>query len=101
MAQLDNEELVQANKLNAEDRVRRIKHGYQAMLKDPNIRLALWSILEKANIFRTTFTGDAPNSFFNEGMRVVGLDLFNSLLEVDPEALQKLSYHPKEMKHGR
>lgn len=46
-------------------------------------------LLEKAGIYRTSFTGNS-GTFFNEGMRNLGLFLFNDVMEVAPEQYVKL-----------
>ena len=47
-------------------------------------RLAWW-LLDKAGVHRSSFTGNSNSTFFNEGMRNVGLALMAQILEVCPQ----------------
>lgn len=47
-------------------------------------RRIIWRILERAGIFRSSFTGNAE-TFFREGMRNVGLSLLSQIHEACPE----------------
>jgi hypothetical protein len=43
-------------------------------------------VLEDCGVFRTTFTGEALQSAFNEGKRNVGLRLLSSIMQACPQA---------------
>lgn len=67
--------------------------------RDEDIRVAvatyqgrslLWSQLEQAGIYHTTFNADAMIMAFNEGMRQIGLLLLQRIDEVDPNAYAKM-----------
>lgn len=53
-------------------------------------RSLLWSQLEHAGIYRTTFDIDAGIMAFNEGMRQIGLLLLMRIDGVDPNAYAKM-----------
>lgn len=44
-----------------------------------------WKLMQKCGIFQTSFTGN-NTTFFNEGMRNIGLLLLNELNEIAPQA---------------
>lgn len=47
-------------------------------------RRVVWRLLEKAGIYRTSFTG-TNETFFNEGMRNVGLFLLSEVMAYSPD----------------
>ena len=53
-------------------------------------RSLLWSQLEQAGIYHTTFNADHAIMSFNEGMRQIGLLLLKRIDEVDPNAYAKM-----------
>lgn len=50
-------------------------------------RRFVWRLLGKAGIFRTSFTGNST-TFFNEGMRNLGLTVLNDINEDHPDLYQ-------------
>lgn len=48
-----------------------------------------WRLLEKCGIFESSFTGN-NTTFFNEGMRNIGLMLLKDVNEIDPQAYLKM-----------
>lgn len=56
------------------------------LLKHGQGRRFIWRLLEKAGIYRSTFTGDAAQAAFLEGVRSVGLMVIADVLEADPDA---------------
>lgn len=60
---------------------------FRAVLKTQPGRRLIWRLLEKAGIFRTSFTGNST-TFFNEGMRNMGLIVMADLNEACPEMYQ-------------
>lgn len=56
-----------------------------------------WRLLDRAGIYRTSFTGNST-TFFNEGMRNIGLMLVADIHEACPEAYALMI---KENKNGR
>jgi len=47
-------------------------------------RRFVWRLLEKAGVYRTSFTGNSE-TFFREGMRNIGLFVLSEVMEVTPE----------------
>lgn len=60
--------------------------GLRYVLTDRRGRDWLWSLLEDCRIWSSSFTGDSA-TFFNEGMRNVGLRVLTEISEAAPEAL--------------
>ncbi|SMF64646.1 hypothetical protein SAMN06265365_12335 [Tistlia consotensis] len=56
------------------------------VLEDRRGRDWLWSLLEDCRIWTSSYTGDTA-TFFNEGMRNVGLKVLTEITETVPEAL--------------
>jgi len=48
-----------------------------------------WRLLSSSRMFETSFTGNST-TFFNEGMRNVGLIFMGDLSEADPDAYIKM-----------
>lgn len=54
------------------------------IMAQPYGRRFVWSLLEFAGVFRTSFTGNSA-TFYNEGMRNVGLMVMAKINETCPE----------------
>lgn len=48
-------------------------------------RRFMWRLLEECGVYKTSFTGNSA-TFFNEGMRNIGLKLINEINNNAPEA---------------
>ncbi|MBD9528243.1 hypothetical protein [Paracoccus sp. PAR01] len=59
-----------------ENRDRKLRQAWDAVLRTPEGRLVIWSILEHCHLFSQTHAGDA-NDGFRAGMREVGLRVLN------------------------
>ena len=59
----------------------RDKNDLKTLMATPQGRRFFWGFLNAAGLYRTSFTGDAATSFFNEGRRNLGLTLQAKLLE--------------------
>ena len=55
------------------------------ILSDRRGRRFLWRLLDRCGVFRTSFTGNST-TFFNEGMRNVGLIILSGIMAADPAA---------------
>ena len=53
------------------------------LLEDKKMRDFLWRLLEQCKVYHTTFTGEGPTTFFNEGQRQVGLWVLNEVFDSD------------------
>lgn len=85
-----------------EQRNRRLQergeNDLRAILKLPEGRRLVWSMLEEGRVFQSSFTGNSE-TFFNEGKRAVGLVLLGRILAVKPEAFQQMTLeHASEEK---
>lgn len=69
------------------------------LMANPRGRRIARSLLERSGVFRSSFTGDAPSTFFREGERNVGLSLYAKLARYVPERLAELNgkdgYEPR------
>ena len=71
----------------------------QAVLNLDGGRRLLWRLLERAGIYKTSFTGNSE-TFFKEGRRDMGLFLLNEIQEADPDAYLKMIKENKEESNG-
>ena len=65
------------------DRAKREQSDLRWVLSDPRGRRFLWKLLGDAGIFRTSFTGNSE-TFFREGARNLGLQVFTAIHESAP-----------------
>lgn len=80
----DEVQVGRARKRSETERTRR-QAELTWILADERGRRFLWRLLDRAGVFRTSFTGDSA-TFFNEGMRNVGLIVQSDIMAADPEA---------------
>lgn len=73
-------EHVGQRKRDANAREARRLMAFHNFLKTPDGRDWAWAKLEECYIFRTTYTGNAQ-SYFNEGMRNVGLMILADIVK--------------------
>lgn len=59
------------------------------LLNDARGRRLMWSWLEYCGVFRTSMTGNSQ-TFFNEGVRNVGLMLLGNVMSHKPEAFSQM-----------
>lgn len=62
---------------------------FKWLMSDKRGRRFMWSQLAKAGVFRTSFTGNSE-TFFNEGKRVMGLDLLTRIHELCPDRYNQM-----------
>lgn len=67
-----------------------------AILATVEGRRIIWRYLDKCGVFRTSMTGNSQ-TFFNEGMRNVGLMLLTDINEADPAAYVKMMQEGKDV----
>lgn len=60
------------------------------LMGDVRGRRFVWRLLEDAGIYRSSFTGDALLTAFNEGQRNQGLRLMDELLQHCPKRLSEM-----------
>lgn len=59
-------------------------------------RRVVWRMLQKAGVYRVSFTPDALQTAFNEGGRNVGLQLTAQIFELCPERFAEMAAEAKE-----
>lgn len=69
----------------AKNRARQIREGLGKIVKDPDCRAWLYDMLERTGLGKISMTGNSW-TFFNDGMRNVGLGVQAQLLRWHPEA---------------
>lgn len=91
LAELFAVESARAAKLTRaqERRAERLRLAAGNLLNTPDGRVFLFRMIETTGVFASSFTGNST-TFFNEGRRSVGLELYRLLMTADPQALQKL-----------
>ena len=55
----------------------------------------IWRLLIQCGVFQTSFTGDAPHTFFNEGKRQIGLWALTEIDEADKSAISLMQEESK------
>lgn len=65
------------------------------ILASPQGRRFYWRKLSDCGVFKTSFTGNST-TFFNEGMRNVGLGMMTDLMDADPQAYITMMNESKE-----
>ncbi len=60
-----------------------------AVLQSKEGRRFVWRLLETAGVFRTVMTGNSW-TFFNDGMRSLGLAVYTDLMESCPDRLKEM-----------
>lgn len=80
-----------------------VRHRRHAEIKDfkwlmsrKEGRRFVWRQLDKAGVFRLSFTGNAPQTDFNEGMRNSGLALLADIIEHCPERFNQMLMEHKQ-----
>lgn len=59
-------------------------HDIKTMMSEPMGRRFMWSLLGRAGVFLSCFTGNST-TFFNEGKREIGLQYMHMINEACPE----------------
>lgn len=77
----------QVKKAEKEAKLRRKQEleDVKFLLSTPAGRKTYWRYLESCGVYRSSFTGNS-GTFFNEGMRSIGLILLADIHEANPEA---------------
>lgn len=59
------------------------------VLSDARGRRVMWWLLSVCGVFRVSFTGNSQ-TFFNEGMRNVGLQVMGRIMKVKPSVYEEM-----------
>lgn len=74
---------------------------FKFVMSDKRGRRFMWRLLDRAGVFRSSFTGNSE-TFFREGMRNIGLMYVGELNEHCPERyLQMVNEHKEAKAHER
>lgn len=74
--------------------IRRRQEDVLFVLSTTQGRRFYWELMKRCGIFETSMTGN-NTTFFNEGMRNIGLMLLNDLNELAPQAYLKMMEESK------
>lgn len=81
----DEQQVKEAARTGKRNRERDLDDLRAVLDTQPGLRL-MWRILKEAGVFMTSFTGEAPSTFFNEGRREIGLRILADIIDVRPDA---------------
>lgn len=90
----DRKQVEEAKKKERNERNQEIE-DIRFVLSDARGRRFFWRYLGECGVFKTSMTGNSQ-TFFNEGMRNIGLKLLADLNEADPGAYIKMMNENKE-----
>lgn len=85
MTNAADKDAVRESARKAKELAKRQRADTRAVLDSPEGRRVVWRMLERAGIFRSSFTGNSSTTVFNEGMRNLGLMLMSDINEACPE----------------
>lgn len=74
----------EGKRLQRHERTKEVE-DFNWIMGDARGRRFVWRLLEKAGVYRSSFTGNST-TFFNEGMRNIGLMIVAEIHELTPEA---------------
>jgi hypothetical protein len=60
------------------------------VLKTAEGRRLFWGLLQEAGVFKTSYAGNALDTAFKEGRRILGLNMLTEILNVDRDAFMKM-----------
>ncbi len=81
------DELIEARQARLKERG---ENDLRAVLRLPEGRRLMWSILTAGRIFQPSYTGDRGTDY-NEGKRAVGLEVMAKIMSVQPAAFLQMS----------
>ncbi|WP_272520132.1 Bbp19 family protein [Providencia sp. PROV223] len=64
-------------------------------------RRFVWKILSASGVFHSSFSSDPYSTYFKEGARNRGLELFNSVLSVCPDLYLVMAEEAKEQENNQ
>jgi hypothetical protein len=94
----EEQERVERDEQEAKRRRARELKDIKAVMGTIEGRRVVWSILDSAGIFKTSFTGETNSTIFNEGQRNGGLRLFSDIMESCPDLYLNMADEAKEPK---
>ena len=93
----DTGDIKEVNKKKTKAQLRRMRETdwLKDILSKTGGRDFVWRLLIQCGVFHTSFTGDAPHTFFNEGKRQIGLWVLSEIDESDNQAIPKMQEENK------
>lgn len=96
----DQEVAAEAERQQVADlEVRRARDDLLWVLGDKRGRRFLWRLLERAELYRLSYSSSGTETAFREGRRAAGLQLLADLTAADPNAYVKMQQ--EHIEHGR
>ena len=83
-------ETVDRGRSRARRDAERLRSAFQWLLADRRGRRLAWWLLQETGIYRTSFTGDAATTAFQEGRRDIGLKVLHRMHEAAPDAYAQM-----------
>jgi hypothetical protein len=74
----------------AKQRQAQAASDWRFVLGDKRGRRVVWGLLEKAGVFKVSYSPEALQMAFNEGGRNIGLGILAAISEHAPDALRKM-----------
>lgn len=90
-----DEDRVNRRRVTEKDARQQAMDDLNAVLGTPAGERVIWTILEACGVFRTSMTGNSQ-TFFNEGRRSVGLEIFAAINEADATAFGRMAANARE-----
>lgn len=83
-------ELSAQDEEKAKQRQAQTAADWRHVLGDKQGRRIVWGLLEKAGVFKVSYSPEALQMAFNEGGRNIGLGILAAISEHAPDALRKM-----------
>ena len=86
---MDTGDVKDVKKKKTKAQLRRLKENewLKDVLSRPGGRDFIWRLLIQCGVYDTSFTGDAPHTFFNEGKRQIGLWVLTEIDAADNRSI--------------
>ena len=86
---MDTGDVKDVKKKKTKAQLRRLKENewLKDVLSRPGGRDFIWRLLIQCGVYDTSFTGDAPHTFFNEGKRQIGLWVLTEIDAADKRSI--------------
>lgn len=69
--------------------IKQRQNDLEFLLKNPSGKRFIAGLLAEAGVFDKTFTGNSK-TYYNEGRRSIGLDLFHEIMDFNPAAFTEM-----------
>jgi hypothetical protein len=80
----------EADRLAAQARRQQELEDIKWLMSHKAGRKIAWRLLDKAGVFRTSFSPNGSQTFFNEGQRNIGLFVLGEVMEACPERFAEM-----------